>query len=128
MSFDWSEFLRLSESLVGATGRAPIEQSKLRTAISRAYYSAFCATRDHLADQGEIAPTGSPDDHKLVQAHLEGGDKNRRRIRGKLGPLRVRRNSADYDARISSPRRSAAWAVKIAQEIEKSLHQLKQTK
>ena len=45
MKFDWEEYFNLAKELAGTT-----EEAKLRSAVSRAYYSAFCLARNYLRD------------------------------------------------------------------------------
>lgn len=45
MNFDWEEYFNLAKELAGTT-----EEAKLRSAVSRAYYSAFCLARNYLRD------------------------------------------------------------------------------
>ena len=44
MSFDWSEYLDLARELA-LQGSAPsLSEARVRAAISRAYYAAFCSS------------------------------------------------------------------------------------
>ena len=45
MKFDWEEYFNLAQELAGTN-----EEAKLRSAVSRAYYSAFCLARNYLRD------------------------------------------------------------------------------
>src|SRR5687768_14389490 len=49
MTFDWREYLTLSEALASMDGEAAH-----RSALSRAYYSVYCATRNWLLARGYI--------------------------------------------------------------------------
>ena len=50
MSFNWSEYLALAQQLAGKAQISATQESRLRSAISRAYYSAFIQARNHLRD------------------------------------------------------------------------------
>ncbi|MEG4171823.1 MULTISPECIES: hypothetical protein [unclassified Microcoleus] len=45
MKFDWEEYFNLAKELAETT-----EEAKLRSAVSRAYYSVFCLARNYLRD------------------------------------------------------------------------------
>ena len=57
MKFDWSNYLEVAETLYNEVistsiqvNSASINEAKIRSCISRAYYSAFCLTRNYLRD------------------------------------------------------------------------------
>ncbi|WP_071191136.1 HEPN domain-containing protein [Trichormus sp. NMC-1] len=57
MKFDWSSYLEVAETLYNEVistsnqaNSASINEAKIRSCISRAYYSAFCLTRNYLRD------------------------------------------------------------------------------
>lgn len=98
MSFDWSDFLKLAESLARAERASVLEEAALRSAVSRAYYAAFCASRNHARDLGEIILTGLARDHGIVKDHYKhSGVRDYQKIGTWLERLRDNRNCADYD-------------------------------
>lgn len=57
MKFDWLSYLEVAETLYNEVistsnqaNSASINEAKIRSCISRAYYSAFCLTRNYLRD------------------------------------------------------------------------------
>jgi len=60
MPFDWQEYLLLARELSQRSGEAA-----LRSAISRAYYAAFCTACNYLRQRGESIPD-SEHSHKAV--------------------------------------------------------------
>jgi uncharacterized protein (UPF0332 family) len=96
MSFQWADYLVLSQNLAGQT-LVPCQEAKLRSAISRAYYAAFCSTRNLLNQKGySIYPTSKA--HQEVQDILKKkNDKVSKRIQSHLDRLRDDRNDADYE-------------------------------
>lgn len=44
MSFDWEDYIRLSEELIKKTGA--LEEANFRSSISRGYYGVFCIARN----------------------------------------------------------------------------------
>lgn len=98
MSFDWADLLTLAEALKSDPNSPGPREASLRSAISRAYYAAFCVARDFGRDRGEFTPTGTGADHRLVRGHfLLSSDRTRRKIGADLDRLRDSRNKADYD-------------------------------
>ena len=47
MAFDWKAFLALARDLQTQARGAANPESLLRTALSRAYYAAFCHSRNY---------------------------------------------------------------------------------
>lgn len=101
MSFDWREYLTLAEELAGRAKIAPAEEARLRSAVSRAYYAAFCKARNRLRDQErvEIPPF---DVHKYVWGQFKRSGNSGRKQIGTLGDrLKKDRVRADYDDTVS---------------------------
>ena len=65
MAFDWSDYLVLSDWLMGE-GIAPSDEAKYRSAISRAYYAAFHSGMGLLIRKKEFVPSGEGTDHGAV--------------------------------------------------------------
>ena len=99
-----------------------------RTAADRAYYAAFLASRDLLAEKGYITPYYNSDDHRYVEENLKhkdilgsrGNDENR---------LRRARNLVTYDTRDIATRtqqyaRPLDWILDTAGTIIDQVKQL----
>ncbi len=54
MSFEWSEYLNVAQELIEQAKKASYQEAKVRAAISRAYYAAFGAARNHLRYKDKI--------------------------------------------------------------------------
>ena len=101
-----------------------------RTAADRAYYAAFLASRNLLAEKGYITPYYTSDDHKYVEETLK-----RKDILGALGNdenrLRRARNLVTYDTRdiqtetqrYASP---LSWMLNTAETVIKKVQELPQ--
>lgn len=51
MKFDWSEYFNLAQELAAiSSDNFASNEAKLRFAVSRAYYSVFCLSRNYLRD------------------------------------------------------------------------------
>ena len=96
MPFDWKHYLDLARDLAqpSASGQGQRE-AELRSAISRAYYAAFCHARNYSRDWLNFQPTNTADDHGRLKAHLKDG--KRRGLAVKLDQLQHWRNAADYE-------------------------------
>lgn len=97
MSFDWLEYLDLAQQLTRSTTGPSSREARLRSAISRAYYAAFCKARNHLLKKGPIPNEKKINMHKYVREQFMGSpDKARKKIGADLNRLRTDRNKADY--------------------------------
>lgn len=115
--FGWTSYLTLARELANAEAGEPTFEARLRSAISRAYYAAFCEARNHLRDVQGIPVSVGPQAHRQVRVIYEQSpDVVRGRIGHNLERLRVLRNHADYDDVIADPLGDATKAVQIASE------------
>jgi hypothetical protein len=67
----------------------------LRSAISRAYYAAFCHARNYARDLHGLRLSYNGDDHSLVRRHFR--TRRERGVVSKLDNLREMRNVCDYE-------------------------------
>ncbi len=92
MLFDWTKYLVLAEEL----GLRHDDEAALRSAVSRAYYAAFCKARNRLSLEGVDIP--KMDVHSFVWNRYREAVGELRRSIGTTGDrLRRSRNKADYD-------------------------------
>ncbi len=98
MSFDWEQYFDLADWLLKNPATAASEEASLRSAISRAYYAAFCSARNFAREQSGLTLKNDPKDHQRVALHFQNAkDRDRRQIGFWLGRLREQRREADYD-------------------------------
>ena len=95
MAFSWAEFLELAEFLAGNQASPPTSEAASRTAVSRAYYAAFCHARHYARSQLGYRPAGTAADHTTLRRHL--GVHGQFRIARRLDNLRTWRNLCDYE-------------------------------
>ena len=114
MSFDWAEYLILARQLQRSG-----EEAKLRTAISRAYYAAFCKARNYVRDVDR--DTDVPKDgraHSYVKnKFIQSRYGVRTGIGADLNRLRIRRGKADYQDRVAGLPSMAKSAVCLANKV-----------
>ena len=106
MKFDCSSYLEIAQSLFDEVNNSLNQannfltnEAKIRSSISRAYYSVFCLVRNYLRDI-----EGDNNLHTLkVNVHdyviknlLDSKDADRRYFGQCLDRLRINRNEADY--------------------------------
>jgi uncharacterized protein (UPF0332 family) len=101
MSFDWSEYLDLAKEMT-KVGLSSSQEAVLRCAISRAYYAAFCSSRNFALTEGAtFKKTG--EDHRLVPTYFtHSTDRKRQKIATKLKRLKDNRRQADYEDVVTS--------------------------
>ncbi len=115
MAFDWREFLRLARALANRTGSGYSAEAADRTAVSRAYYAAYCWARNYAASQLGFQPTGRPEDHKRLREHLKHHGKPR--VASHLNKLRVWRTNCDYYDQVQNINTMVKSALKIADKV-----------
>ncbi len=122
-SVDPETYLELAKELSSKS-----QAAARRTAADRAYYAAFLASRDLLAEKDYITPYGNERDHQYVNEVLK-----RKDILGSFGNeglrLRRARNVATYDTRDITTRtqqyaRPLNWMLNTAETIIDKVKQL----
>ena len=97
MSFAWVEYLAVAEALVRQRGTLADAEACCRAAISRAYYAAFGAARNHARDVEGLVLTQTGDDHRQVLLHYRRApDPVHQELGELLFRLRRHRTQADY--------------------------------
>lgn len=115
MPFDWREYLELAKDLVGQTGvNYPLEAAE-RSAVSRAYYSAFCWVRNYAEANLGFQRTRTADDHKYLREHLR--RQQMVHLASRLNKLRAWRNACDYDDEVSNLAHQVQNAIDLAEKV-----------
>lgn len=95
MSFDWRDFLAVANFLRNQSGPGVPRDAALRSAVSRAYYAAFCHSRDYAkAKLGYVSP-GTPEEHRDLRRFF--AQNGFGKIANWLDKLRDWRNLCDYE-------------------------------
>ena len=130
MSFNWTTYLVLARELAGHSAprrqrSAAYEQARLRSAISRAYYAAFCRARNHLRDNEGLSPPRSADVHQwVVNQFLNSPNQVHIGVAQDLNRLRRQRNIADYDDTVTGLPNLARAALRLAERVLTGLDNL----
>ena len=118
MSFPWIEYLTLAEALVQARGTFAHDEACCRAAISRAYYAAYGATRNHARDGEGLALHQTSGDHRRVILHYQRtADRAHQEIAELLFRLRRLRTRADYDDQMPHAIPIAHTALRRARRV-----------
>lgn len=115
--FDGREFLRLAVELLSLEG----DEAAARSAVGRAYYAVYHVGRRRVEMSGGALSRGPAGHMQLAQ--LLGRESVA--LAQDLERLRKLRNSADYDALLSTdPAEVASIAVDLASEIIRAIDEL----
>lgn len=101
--WSWTEVLQVARDLHTAEKFAASEEARLRSTISRAYYAAYCTTRDFLVERGEISfvPREQSRLHTTMPETLKRSQDGRRQDVGRyLVQLRDARQDCDYEGTV----------------------------
>jgi hypothetical protein len=116
MSFNWEDYLTLASQL--ANNPPPhLLEAHLRAAVSRAYFAAFCKSRNLARDNTRktiILNNDDTDHGKVIEYYSSGKKAN---IGDYLRELRKYRNSCDYDDNIYNLSRIAQDALSLSQKV-----------
>jgi len=125
MGFDWWEYFKLAQDLVGPTGTAAGLEARQRSAISRAYYAAFCQSRNYLRDkEGHSVPSGGQVHAYVQEQFKDSSDALRNQIGHDLNRLRIDRNKADYNDSVQHLDRMCARDLMLAQRVLAALNDI----
>lgn len=125
MIFDWSEYLNLAQELVSVANTSANKEAKLRSAISRAYYTAFIKARNHLREREKLLIPRTGDAHKYVSNQFEcSSDAVRQSLGKKLMRLRDFRRQADYVDTFPGLSGIARIAIRLSEEVISALNSL----
>jgi uncharacterized protein (UPF0332 family) len=113
--FDWREYLELARELAGLQGSGYSPEAAERSAVSRAYYAAFCWARNYAQKNLGFQPDGKPSDHTKLREHFQ--NKGYLELASGLNKLREWRNACDYDDQISQLHQQVSSSIKVAEKI-----------
>jgi uncharacterized protein (UPF0332 family) len=118
---NWRDFLPLASRLAGGTTEA-----EWRSAVSRAYYTAFHVARNLLSDLKFTVPRAERAHQYLVFRLGNSGEAAVEQAGRDLETLRRLRNRADYDETPALSSSQASAAVQVAESILRVLDAARQ--
>lgn len=119
MSFQWSHYIDIARFLLDNIENLN-EEAAYRSAISRAYYAAFCHAKYYAKDNEGFEPGNTAEDHLNLRNYFQ--TSGRSDIVRSLQRLRQWRNSSDYDdpsykANAQNARQAIVQAEKIIEKL-----------
>jgi len=115
MSFRWADYLSLARSILSQAS-ALGEEASQRSAVSRAYYAAFCHARNYARDQHAYSPRYDSSDHRGIREYLA-RHRVGRTVCPKLNELMTWRQQCDYEDRVENLAQIASKAIQYAEDI-----------
>lgn len=120
MPFDWRDFLNLAKELSNYPETNSLQEAAARSAVSRAYYAAFCWAMDYASKNLGFRQSGTAEDHAALRQLLQ--QSNQTKTASRLNNLRRWRNLCDYDANVSNlaplVQNALAYAEKVVEACE----------
>lgn len=118
MTFNWEDYQTIAKELVKLSKKNTQTEAYLRSAISRAYYAAFCKARNRLLTIDRLIIDDDENIHQFVtEEYLTSADQERKSIGNYLKKLRKDRNKADYKDDFVNLETDAKAAIKKADQI-----------
>lgn len=122
MTFEWAQYLNVARELASVKSDPPTDEARSRSAISRAYYAAFCTARNFLLNREGLTISRSGRAHGEVRrGFLKSSDKAKKQVANRLKQLKEFRRRADYDDEFVGVEHSRNQALKLAKRIIDSL-------
>ena len=119
MGFAWKDYLDLAGYLQTQPTGACCEAA-LRSAVSRAYYAAFCHGRNYALAKLQYQPSYSSQDHVQLRQHFTSCGMGL--VARRLDALRQWRNQCDYqDSLTANLANMVAQAIRKAEEVINNL-------
>lgn len=124
--FNWDQYIFLAEMVLNSPEVIPIKESAQRSAISRAYYGAFCLTRNLAFQQNWVTKSRSSNIHsKVIKYFKNSSDKLKIEIGINLDRLRKDRNNADYSDSWSKINQNySIKCIEVAKNIKNNIIKL----
>lgn len=124
--FDWREFFNTAEYMYRNVDDFPSHEACYRIVVSRAYYAAFCLSRNFVIEKYPTTNFYS-NEHQEVQKFFQRKthDNNMVKIGNQLSRLHQDRKKADYDNVLNEAAlMKAGKSLRVAKEIINKIEQL----
>lgn len=119
MAFDWREYLALARYIHTQSGSGFSLEASSRSAVSRAYYAAFCQARNYAQQHLGYVSTRSAKDHEDVRQYFR--QSRRLQIASDLDRLRQWRNQCDYNDNVPNLSQMLMSAMQRAEDTLSAL-------
>lgn len=125
MSFDWNEYLLLAKELSGNDSLKGNKEAKLRSAISRAYYSAIIQARTKICELNEEKYPHRNTHGWTIKRYLSQMNPLAKSIGDRLKRLKKRREKADYEDYIKNLEAELTSALIESEKLIRDIKQLR---
>ena len=123
MSYDWGEFLELSTNLKNNPNIPGPKEAAIRSAVSRAYYSAYHKAMEYGETIGFQRNYNRTDHESIIAFFSSSSEMRLRYLSISLNRMRDDRLSADYDDSLGCD--ADRFLLKAFHEIDKFFNTLK---
>ena len=119
MSFQWPDFLKIASELESQSTIQGQAEARQRSAVSRAYYAAFCYARNYLRDDEGMSdlPTSGEAHVEVKNRFLSSSDQKTRSIGANLDRIRENRRKADYDDSVTGLVKMCRASLTLADDV-----------
>ncbi len=117
MRFEWREFLELARDIQNYSGPGYSREAAWRTAVSRAYYAAFCHARNYAEANLGFQPNRDWTDHRGLREHFQKLGQPWINIAARLQRIRRWRNDCDYSDVVPDLPNLVKFAIKEAEDV-----------
>ena len=129
MIFNWKDYFLLAQQLVEKANNSSIAEAMQRSAISRAYYSAFIGTLRYLEENGLFIPNMDDKNSKhsaVIKMCEAGPERKLRSIGSSLRQLRHKRTQADYEDEFEKITEVVNLSISKAEKVQQLVDELSQ--
>jgi hypothetical protein len=114
MTFNWYEYFLLAQYLEKEC-KFSYSEALQRSAVSRAYYAAFCSAREYAISKYQ--KKFRPDSDVHLEVRITFKEKKRDDISDNLNDLRLLRNKCDYNNDVKNLHIIVKQAIQLADDI-----------
>jgi uncharacterized protein (UPF0332 family) len=126
--FDWMDYLKLAESLITDTNiPAGLEEAKLRSMVSRAYYAVYHKARTLLEKYFAVQISREHSQSDVIKEYKEGGDIRCIDVGDRLNTLFKTRKTADYENKMYINIRQAKVIIQNCRETIQLIRDIEQS-
>jgi len=124
MKFDWREYLELAKKISNMNDLGLSEEALYRSAVSRAYYAAFCWCRNFAYQRFGFKTSDTAKVHIELREFFKRKGGNWVRLASQLNKLRSWRNKCDYEDEVKGLSHMVKESIKLSENVINICEQL----